>query len=103
MLLSQHDIQSADLSFEPPLTKRAVNRKVFLIAKRGSILEGIKSSKKKGLTIPNILHVKNKPELLGDSPALEQPISDMTREVLVMRIREELNKGIALWPDHRRR
>lgn len=31
MILSRHDIQSADLSFEPPLTKMAANRKIFLI------------------------------------------------------------------------
>lgn len=101
MLLSQHDIQSADLSFEPPMTKRAVNRKVYLIAKRGAILEGIKYSKKKGLIIPDILHMKNKPELLEDSPALEQLVTAMTRDVLAIRIKEELNKGIALWPKHK--
>lgn len=103
MILSQHDIQSADLSFEPPMTKRAPNRKIYLIAKQGSILEGVKYSKKKGLIIPNILLVKNKPELLEDSPALEQLVNPMTHDVLAMRIREELNKGIDLWPEHRRR
>lgn len=35
MLLSQHDIQSADLSFDPPMIKRATNRKIYLIAARG--------------------------------------------------------------------
>ena len=103
MLLSQRDLQSADLSFDPPMTKRAANRKIYLIAARGAILEGIKYSKKKGLSIPDILLVKNKPELLDDSPALEQMVSPMTRDVLAMRIREELNKGIDLWPEHRRR
>lgn len=98
MLLSQHDIQSADLYFDPPMTKMAANRKIHLIAARGAILEGIKYSKRKGLSIPDILLIKNKPELLGDSPALEQPIDTMTREILAIRIREELNKGVPLWP-----
>jgi hypothetical protein len=87
MLLSQQDIQSADLSFERPMTKGAANRKIYLIAARGMILEGIRYSKKKGgLSVPNILKVKNKPELLGNSLALEQPIGEMTRDVLATRI-----------------
>lgn len=99
MLLSQDDIQSADLFFDPPMTKMAANRKIQLIAARGAILEGIKYSKKKGLSIPDILLVKNKTESLdGSSPALEQLISPMTRDVLAIRIREELSKGVPLWP-----
>lgn len=97
MLLSQSDIQSATLSFDPPMTKRAVNRKINLIAAQGAILEGIRYSKKKGLSIPEILLVKNKPELLGESPFSEQLISPMTRDVLITRIGEELKKGIPLW------
>ena len=69
MLLSQDDIQSADLFFDPPMTKMAANRKIHLIAARGAILEGIKYSKKNGLSVPNILLVKNKPELLDDALA----------------------------------
>lgn len=103
MLLSQDDIQSADLFFDPPMTKMAANRKVQLIAARGAILEGIKYSKKKGLSIPDILLVKNKPEFLDDSLALEQLISSMTRDVLAIRIGEELRKGVPLWPEHGRR
>lgn len=102
MLLSQDDIQSADLCFEPPMTKMAANRKVHLITARGAILEGIKYSKKNGLSIPDILLVKNKPELLDGSRALEQLISSMTRDVLAIRIGEELGKGVPLWPDGRR-
>ena len=98
MLLSQDDIQSADLFFDPPMTKMAANRKVQLIAARGAILEGFKYSKKKGLCIPDILLVKNKTELLDGFPALEQLISPMTREVLAIRIGEELRKGVPLWP-----
>jgi hypothetical protein len=98
MLLSQDDIQSADLFFDPPMTKMAANRKIQLIAARGAILEGIKYSKKKGLSIPDILLVKNKIEILDGSPALEQLISPMTRDVLAIRIREELSKGVPLWP-----
>ena len=79
MLLSQDDIQSADLFFDPPMTKMAANRKIHLIAARGAILEGIKYSKKNSLSIPNILLVKNKPELLDDSLALEQLLSSMTQ------------------------
>jgi hypothetical protein len=103
MLLSQDDIQSADLFFDPPMTKMAVNRKIYLIAARGAILEGIKYSKKKGLSIPDVLLVKNKPELLDNSLALEQLISSMTRDVLNIRINEELRKGLPLWPEHGRR
>jgi len=102
MLLSQDDIQSADLFFDPPMTKMAANRKVHLIAARGAILEGIKYSKKTGLLIPDILLVKNKPELLEGSLALEQLVSSMTRDVLAVRIGEELRKGVPLWPDGRR-
>ena len=103
MLLSQDDIQSADLFFDPPMTKMAVNRKICLIAARGAILEGIKYSKNKGLSIPDVLLVKNKPELLDNSLALEQLISSMTRDVLTIRINEELRKGVPLWPEHGRR
>ena len=98
MLLSQDDIQSADLFFAPPMTKMAANRKVQLIAARGAILEGIKYSKKKGLCIPDILLVRNKAELLDGSSVLEQLITPLTREVLTMRIGEELRKGVPLWP-----
>jgi hypothetical protein len=102
MLLSQQDIQNATLSFEPPMNKRAAKRKVYLVAARGAIPEGIKHSKKKGLSIPDNLLIKNIPELLDDSLAPEQLITPMTRDVLIMRITEELNKGIPLWPDRRR-
>lgn len=102
MLLSQEDIQSATMSFDPPMNKRAANRKVYLIAARGAILEGIKYSKKKGLSIPDILFIKNKPELLDESLTLEQLITPMTRDVLSLRITEELKKGVPLWPDRRR-
>ena len=98
MLLSQDDTQSADLFFDPPMTKMAANRKIHLIAVRGAILEGIKYSKKKGLSIPDILLVKNKPELLDDSLVLEQLLSPTTRDVLAIRIGEELRKGVPLWP-----
>jgi hypothetical protein len=47
MVLSQNDIQSADLCFDPPMTKMAANRKIHLIAARGAVLEGIKYSKKR--------------------------------------------------------
>ena len=103
MLLSQDDIQSADLSFDPPMIKMAANRKIHLIAARGTILEGIKYSKKKCLSIPDVLLVKNKPELLDNSLALEQLISSMTRDVLIIRINEKLRKGVPLWPEHGRR
>jgi hypothetical protein len=99
MVLSQSDIQNTTLSFDPPMTKRAANRKIYLIAARGAILEGIKYSKRRGLSIPDILHIKNKPELLDDSPSIEQLITPMTKDVLRLRIIEELNKGVPLWPD----
>jgi hypothetical protein len=47
MVLSQNDIQSADLCVDPPMTKMAANRKIHLIAARGAVLEGIKYSKKR--------------------------------------------------------
>jgi hypothetical protein len=103
MLLSQDDIQSADLLFDPPMTKMSMNRKIYLIAARGAILEGVKYSKKKGLSIPDVLLVKNKPELLDNSLALEQLLSSMTRDVLTIRISEELRKGVPLWTEHGRR
>ena len=98
MLLSQDDIQSADLFFDPPMTRMAANRKVHLIAARGAVLEGIKYSKLKGLSIPDILLVNNKTETQDGSSALEQLISPITRDVLAIRIREELSKGVPLWP-----
>ena len=102
MLLSQHDIQSSDLSLDPPITKRATNRKIFLIAKRGAILEGIKYSKKKRPHHPGYFAREKQPELLDDSSTLEQLNTPMTRDVLATRIAEELNKGIP-WPDYRGR
>lgn len=99
MILSQQDLQAAELSFEPPLTRPAANRRVFLIAKRGAILEGIKTSKKKGITIPSVLRIRNRPELLESDDPIEQPIDDMTREILRMRIREKLDKGSPVWPE----
>jgi hypothetical protein len=99
MLLSQDDIQSADLFFDPPMTKMAANRKIHLISARGAILEGIKHSKKHGLFIPDVLLIRNKSELLTDSQVLEQLVAPLTREVLTIRIFEELQKGVPLWPN----
>ena len=98
MLLTQDDIQSADLYFNPPMTKMAANREIHLVAARGAILEGIKYSKKKGLSIPDILLMKNKTELLDGSPPLEQLVSPMTIDVLTIRIGEELSKDAPPWP-----
>ncbi len=101
MILSRHDIQSADLSFQPPLTKMAANRKIFLIAAQGALLEGITYSKRKGgVILPAVLRITNRPELGGGPKGIEQPIDDMTRDVLLTRIREELNKGVPLWPNY---
>ena len=101
MMLSRHDIQNAGLSFEPSLTKMAANRKIFLIAAQGAILEGITYSKRKGgVIVPMILRITNRTELGGGPKCIEQPIDDMTREVLLTRIREELNKGVPLWPNY---
>lgn len=99
MLLSQDDIQSADLCFDPPMTKMAAKRKINLISAKGAILEGIKYSKKQGLLIPDVLLIRNKPEFLTNAPALEQLIGPLTREVLTIRIFEELQKGVPLWPN----
>jgi hypothetical protein len=101
MVLSQLDIQSADLCFDPPLTKIAANRKVILRAAQGALLEGIKSSRKKGLIIPSMLNVTNREEHEGPSGSVQQPISEITREVLANRIREELKKGVPLWSESR--
>lgn len=103
MLLSQQDLQSASLHFDPPLTKRAANRRIFLMAAKGAILEGITYNRKKGLTIPTVLLFQNRPEWQEGSAAVQQPVSDLSREVLASRIHGELSKGVALWPNHRSR
>lgn len=101
MMLSRHDIQNAALSFEPSLTKMAANRKIFLIAAQGAILEGITYSKRKGgVILPTVLRITNRPELGGCPKGIEQPIDDTTREVLLVRIREKLNEGVPLWPNY---
>lgn len=98
IILSRHDIQSADLSFDPPLSKMAKTRQVFLIASQGAIIAGIKYTKKNGLVIPPILHITNRPESASSSKGIEQPIDQTTRETLAARIHEKLDKGIPLWP-----
>lgn len=103
MLLSQHDIQSAELSFDPPMTKRAKTRKVYLSTHTGVLLAGIKCSQKSGVNVPAVLKVTNRPEYGEGSQALEQPVSELTREVLAGRIREKLAEGVPLWPSQDRR
>lgn len=103
MVLSQHDLQSADLSFQPPLTKGAKSRKIFLSTCTGVLLAGIKYSSKGGVIVPSTLKVTNRPEYGEGAKMLQQPLSDLTREVLRNRIRGHLNDGIPLWPGQRRR
>ena len=90
MILSQHDIESADISFDPPMTKMAKSRKVYLSTASGVLLAGIKYSKAKGWTVPKVLTVINKPEYGEGAEPLEQAISDLTREVLRGRAQEAL-------------
>lgn len=92
MLLSQPDIQSAALSFEPPMTKWAKSRKIYLSTRTGVLLAGIKYSMKTGVSVPAVLKVTNRPEYGEGSQALQQPISDLTREVLGDRVRDQARR-----------
>lgn len=85
------------------VTKAAKNRKIFLSTATGVLLAGIKYSKKTGLHVPAILKVMNRSEYGEDSQALQQPIGDLTREVLADRVREKLKAGVPLWPNEQRR
>jgi hypothetical protein len=104
VLLSQADVQSADLFFEPPMTKRAANRKVFLIAARGAILEGIKVTKKRGITVPTALKIQSRPDEQDEGAHLgEQLLTDLTRDILRTRTQDTLRQGVSLWPEYRER
>jgi hypothetical protein len=61
-MVSQHDIQGADLYFEPPLTKRAKNRKVYLSTRSGVLMRGITvTSPKRGIQKINVPRVWSLP------------------------------------------
>lgn len=99
-MLSDHDIQSAQVSVEPPLWKKRAKRQVFLIAHRGAILKGITLTQSKGtltIDVPNSLYIVNRPEhgladveTMPELGYIEQPLSDMARETLQHRVREHL-------------
>ena len=91
MAVSQHDIQCAALLFEPPLTTSAQRRNIYLFTSSGILLAGITYSKKNGLLIPPTLSVTNRPESREGSSALQQSISELTREVLIGRVVEQLH------------
>lgn len=111
-MLSQTDIQSADLSFDPPLENKCATRRVVLIAKQGAMLKGITITRKKGesyprIDIPSVLVITNRPEqgmveeeLILRLEKVEQVVSELTRETLLLRIRERLAQGKALWPEY---
>lgn len=104
-MLSDDDIQSAQISFDPPLWKRKKKREAFLIAHRGATLKGITISQERdGLSVrvPSILHIINRPEHgLIESPKqseqgyVEQPLSELGRETLQRRIRDAYQVEIA--------
>lgn len=108
-MVSDSDIQNADLSFEPPLTRRAKNRRVYLNTRTGMVMKGITvTSPRRGvqrINVPRSLIITNRPEHglvdLDTMPHLGEvawPISDLARETLTVRIRERLQQGIPLWP-----
>jgi hypothetical protein len=85
------------------MTKRAANRKVFLMAARGAILEGISVSKKRGITIPYALKIQNRNDENEDAQLGEQLLTDLTRDILRTRIQDRLRQGVSLWPEYRER
>jgi len=97
-MLSDHDIQAAQVSFDPPLWQRKKKREVFLIAHRGATLKGITISQEKDgptIRVPHVLHIVNRPEHgLIEAPKrleegyVEQPVSDLARETLLRRVRD---------------
>lgn len=104
-MLSDNDIQSAQISFDPPLWKRKKKREAFLIAHRGATLKGITvSQEREGLMIrvPPVLHIINRPEHgLIESPKqpeqgyVEQPLSELGRETIQRRIRQAYQEEIS--------
>lgn len=113
-MISQHEIENADLHFDPPLTKRANKRKVFLIAKGGQVLAGITvrvpQKGKVDVTVPaGLLYTSDPDHDFLDSEISrkigyqEWPLKDLTRETLALRVREALSRGIAPWPEEKRR
>jgi hypothetical protein len=100
-MLSEQDLLSADISFDPPLyNKRSKKHQVYLIAYKGSIvqgrIQGITLHRKVdrrlgGLTVaidvPSVLIYGNRPEY----DFHEFPITDLTRDILRVRIRESFD------------
>lgn len=97
-MISESDLLSADISFDPPLyNKRARMHQVYLIPRSGSIVKGRLSgiflcrTKDKVLgrspiriDVPVTLAYDNRPEYVMQ----EFPISDLTRESLRYRVQE---------------
>lgn len=98
---SEKDILESYIHFDPPLySKGARKHQVYLIPKTGSILKGrlkgitlhnkmdkILRKKIQKIDLPSILHYDNRPEF----SIQEFPITDLTREALSLRIREEFD------------
>lgn len=104
-MLSDHDIQASQISFDPPLWKRKKKREAFLIAHRGATLKGITVSQERDgllVRVPPVLYIINRPEHgLIESPKqpeqgyVEQPLSELGRETLQRRIREAYQEEIS--------
>jgi hypothetical protein len=104
-MLSDHDIQVAQVSFDPPLWKRKQKREAFLIAHRGATLKGITIFQEKdtlAVRVPHVLYIVNRPEHgLIETPKrpeegfIEQPLSELARETLQRRVRDVYQEELA--------
>ena len=97
-MISESDLLSAGIHFDPPLyNKRAKKHQVYLLPHRGSILKGrlngitlhrkidkLFGKRVVSVDVPAILLYDNRPEY----DIQDFPIKDLTRETLQHRIRE---------------
>lgn len=97
-MISERDLLSADISFDPPLyNKRAKKHQVYLIPRSGSILKGkvtgivldrdmdeVLDRWSTSIDVPVTLAYDNRPEY----EVKEFPISDLTRDALRIRVKE---------------
>ena len=82
----QHELQTADISFYPPLDQKAKKwRDVFLSTPSGRIYRGVRV-KGSTIDIPFFVSLDNRPEF-GER---EVSLSEMTKDLLREKIRERL-------------
>ena len=110
-MISEQDLLSADISFEPPIyNKRAKQHQVYLIPRTGSIVKGrvtgivlyrnldkVLGKWSVRIDVPVTLVYDNRPEY----KIKEFPISDLTKESLRCRVEEafvEESRRIGQWP-----